>query len=207
MPKRRIVYEEEYVANKLLARRVSGRALEYLVAWEGYGADGDTWEPATHLTERLVQEFNASRSTMPPSIDMVVNVLRDRIARQLLENKGPMFGIQVDVEMAAIPGYADAIFKIFAAGRDDGVALQAMPSTRSSSRMPRILSLIDCAQSGQISQLGSGLFLMHKPNHTRRTSRPRTGGEPSPNAECTPKTNTKCETCPSRNHSALDGRH
>ena len=143
MPKRRIVYEEEYVANKLLARRVSGRALEYLVAWEGYGADGDTWEPAVHLTERLVQEFNASRSTMPPSIDMVVNVLRDRIARQLLENKGPMFGIQVDVEMAAIPEYADAIFKIFAAGRDDGVALQAMPSTRSSSRMPRILSLID----------------------------------------------------------------
>ena len=35
--------------------------------------------------------------------------MRDKIARLMLDNKGPMFGNQIYVEMAALPEYADAL--------------------------------------------------------------------------------------------------
>ena len=40
--------------------------------------------------------------------------MRDHIARQLLATKGPMFGVEVEVETAALPEYADAIFDFLA---------------------------------------------------------------------------------------------
>ena len=49
MPKRRYICEETYEPQQILARHVRNRVLEYLVAWVGYGADGDPWEPPEHL--------------------------------------------------------------------------------------------------------------------------------------------------------------
>ena len=37
--------EKTYTVDRLLARRpASGGSFEYLVAWEDYGTEGDTWE-------------------------------------------------------------------------------------------------------------------------------------------------------------------
>jgi hypothetical protein len=36
----------EYEVWEVLTDRGNGRSLEYLVQWEGYGLEDDTWEPA-----------------------------------------------------------------------------------------------------------------------------------------------------------------
>ena len=36
----------EFVVEKVLASRVNGEGVtEYLIRWEGYGSEDDTWEP------------------------------------------------------------------------------------------------------------------------------------------------------------------
>jgi len=37
--------EEEYVVEKILNSRMFQRKLQYLVKWEGYGIEGNTWHP------------------------------------------------------------------------------------------------------------------------------------------------------------------
>ena len=41
--------EEEWVVEKILAERGSGRDKQYLVRWEGYPPAEDTWEPKANL--------------------------------------------------------------------------------------------------------------------------------------------------------------
>ena len=46
-----LTYEEQFEVQCILARRCTSRAsgtFEYLVGWEGYGVEGDTWEPEAH---------------------------------------------------------------------------------------------------------------------------------------------------------------
>ena len=45
MPKKRLVLGDHYNVENILARRVKRGGIEYLVAWDGYGTEGDTWEP------------------------------------------------------------------------------------------------------------------------------------------------------------------
>ena len=40
--------------------------------------------------------------------------LREGFARKLLENNGPMFGVEIEVDMAALPEYADALLAFLA---------------------------------------------------------------------------------------------
>ena len=42
MGKTRKVLEEDYEPDKVLARRVKRHEIEYLVAWNGFGPEGDT---------------------------------------------------------------------------------------------------------------------------------------------------------------------
>jgi len=108
------IFEEEYVVNKILARRVVRQRTDYLVAWEGYDQDGDTFEPKEHLPRALIVAFDRYMATLPPSFDIVLRQLRDGFARKLLESNGPMFGVEIEVEMAALPEYADALLAFLA---------------------------------------------------------------------------------------------
>ena len=111
-PKNTRIFEEEYVVNKILARRVVRQRTDYLIAWEGYDQDGDTFEPKEHLPLALIVAFDAYMATLPSSFDIVLRQLRDGFARKLLESNGPMFGVEIEVEMAALPEYADALLAV-----------------------------------------------------------------------------------------------
>ena len=90
------------------------------MSWEGYGADGDTYEPPEHLPKASVKAFERWASQLPRSTWLVLSMLRDlkkKNARRLLERRGAAFGLEVDVPAAALPEYADAIFKILGASR------------------------------------------------------------------------------------------
>lgn len=55
--------EDLYEVERIVGRRQSALGqVEYLVRWRGYGADGDTWEPETHLDtcSAHIHEFNQS---------------------------------------------------------------------------------------------------------------------------------------------------
>ena len=84
------------------------------MSWQGFGVDGDTWESPEFLPPPMLRAFHARRSAWPCSLELVLRSMRDHIARQLLATKGPMFGVEVEVETAALPEYADAIFDFLA---------------------------------------------------------------------------------------------
>ena len=51
---------EQFEINKILDSKLIRRKLHYLVAWEGYGPEENTWEPATNIEEdarEAVEEF------------------------------------------------------------------------------------------------------------------------------------------------------
>eukprot|EP00966_Prymnesium_polylepis_P201532 4669824-Prymnesium_polylepis.1 len=63
IPKRkpeRAVLEEAYGLDKILWYRGPPDAREYLGAWEGFSANGDTWEPERHIyPTKLITAWNA----------------------------------------------------------------------------------------------------------------------------------------------------
>ena len=91
-PKRKKYLEENFVVDKIIARRRSRQGLEYLVAWEGYYEFGDTWELPGGLPPSEIAKFEAFRKPMPSSIELVLTTMRDKIARKLLPKSGPLFG-------------------------------------------------------------------------------------------------------------------
>ena len=46
----------------MLAKRLKGKSIEYLVLWKGYPPHEATWEPSENLSnaQRLVDEFEKS---------------------------------------------------------------------------------------------------------------------------------------------------
>jgi hypothetical protein len=52
---------EEYVVERILAAKGSGKARRFLIKWEGYDDDGDnTWEPAKHLPKQMIATFDSA---------------------------------------------------------------------------------------------------------------------------------------------------
>jgi len=45
----RVTNQTTYKIDKILDKRVRRGILEYLVRWRGYGADFDSWVPATDI--------------------------------------------------------------------------------------------------------------------------------------------------------------
>ena len=56
--------DTEYVVEGILDHRGSGRNRKYLVKWEGYHEDENTWEPISHLTNArdMVKEYERTLS-------------------------------------------------------------------------------------------------------------------------------------------------
>ena len=56
--------QDVYEVEEVLQRRKLGRLVEYLVAWKGYPADVNSWEPASGLTgaRDAIVRFNSSQS-------------------------------------------------------------------------------------------------------------------------------------------------
>ncbi|GJF00822.1 polyprotein [Phanerochaete sordida] len=59
--------EEEYTVEKILDSRLFCRQLQYKVRWKGYGAAGDSWEPAANLdhASALVKKFHRENPEAP----------------------------------------------------------------------------------------------------------------------------------------------
>jgi hypothetical protein len=56
--------EDEYVVEKILARRGEGENREYLIKWKGYSSAVNGWEPQAHLMRHCMDEvaaFDAQR--------------------------------------------------------------------------------------------------------------------------------------------------
>jgi hypothetical protein len=51
----------KYKVKEVLAKWTTSSGVEYLVRWEGYGPEDDTWEPVTKLSNAkgVVQDFEA----------------------------------------------------------------------------------------------------------------------------------------------------
>ena len=60
--------EPEFEVQEILdCKRVAGK-LRYLVRWEGYGPEDDTWEPLVHLprAKEAIEEFYRSHPRKAP---------------------------------------------------------------------------------------------------------------------------------------------
>ncbi|CDQ78237.1 unnamed protein product [Oncorhynchus mykiss] len=60
--------EELYEVEKIVDKRKNKKGkMEYLVRWRGYGYEGDTWEPESHLSAcmEFIHHFNQSRGERP----------------------------------------------------------------------------------------------------------------------------------------------
>src|SRR6266571_1761840 len=59
--------EEEYIVEKVLNSRMFRRQLQYLVKWEGYGTEHNTWEYSENVNNvpEKVAEFHAQNTAAP----------------------------------------------------------------------------------------------------------------------------------------------
>src|SRR5205807_9867628 len=62
--------EEEYIVEKVLNSRMFRRRLQYLVKWEGYGTEHNTWEYSENVNNapEKVAEFHAQNMAAPRRI-------------------------------------------------------------------------------------------------------------------------------------------
>jgi hypothetical protein len=59
--------DEEYEVETVLDSRIVNGKLEYLVKWESYGPEDNSWEPASHLknSSRKTKEFHQRNPDRP----------------------------------------------------------------------------------------------------------------------------------------------
>jgi len=59
--------EEEYIVEEVLSSRMFQRKLQYLVKWEGYGVEDNTWEYSENLNnaQEKVVEFHTRNPGAP----------------------------------------------------------------------------------------------------------------------------------------------
>ena len=57
--------DEEYQVEEVLKHRARGSKHEYLLKWQGYGAESNTWEPASNVCPILLKEFENRRRPAP----------------------------------------------------------------------------------------------------------------------------------------------
>lgn len=55
--KRVIVLPDDYIVERIVAKRQREKRTEYLVNWAGYRPEEATWEPAAHIPAWLLEDF------------------------------------------------------------------------------------------------------------------------------------------------------
>lgn len=69
--------EDFFSVEKILDKRVKGKRVQYLVKWEGYSEDQNTWEPLSNLrnVKDLVQEYERKLSEKAADAGMLMQSL------------------------------------------------------------------------------------------------------------------------------------
>ena len=52
-----IVLPDDYIVERIVAKRQRQNSTEYLVNWAGYRPEEATWEPAAHIPDWLLEDF------------------------------------------------------------------------------------------------------------------------------------------------------
>ncbi|KAJ9519492.1 hypothetical protein QJQ45_000587 [Haematococcus lacustris] len=81
--------EPVYYVERLLDHRHvhAGKAKEYLVQWEGYDADHNTWEPRSNLVgcDKILAEYNAAHNLNKPEQEELKRQIQDYLAKGMIE--------------------------------------------------------------------------------------------------------------------------
>jgi hypothetical protein len=59
--------DDQYLVEALLDKRITARGrTEYLVRWQGYGPEWDTWTAAADIEEGLIHDYEATHHAQQP---------------------------------------------------------------------------------------------------------------------------------------------
>jgi len=79
--------EDVYIVDEILEKRVKGKSnqIEYLIKWEGFGNEYNTWEPKKNVNQELVKQFEEKLLKMDKQ-EIENNNLSDTKEDKLAEN-------------------------------------------------------------------------------------------------------------------------
>jgi hypothetical protein len=147
------LYEEEFIVGQIYAARPAKSGREFLVGWQGYDADGDTWEAEKNIIDTsVIDSFEVTRF-VKASVDLAQWRVRDAMSRQLLTESGARCGVKVQCEAASDPQVGRAILRRWRVRRDG----TELPVSIDDNRTHRVVQLRipkeDQAHIGDIVQL------------------------------------------------------
>ena len=93
---RRGYYDDFWNVDKILARRIKPGTIgvwEYLVAWEGFTAEGDTWQQAHDIPKNIVKDYNSSYNLRA---EMLLSRIRGSFWRVLKETKEALWNLEIE---------------------------------------------------------------------------------------------------------------
>ena len=108
--------EKTYTVDRLLARRpASGGSFEYLVAWEDYGTEGNTWEREENIIDKtLVPKFDAEYDLR---VHLLWRRLRNFFYQFLCEGKEAEYEKIYTFDSTIDPAAAHGLLKLLARQR------------------------------------------------------------------------------------------
>ena len=156
---------EYYEIEKLLDKRINPitGVTEYLVKWEGYSSDENTWEPEPNLVEDdnedLITEWRQSQAMKSPELRAAKNTLLSKLrARHLTPTLGRVLSGD-DFVLPETNGWEDVLN-----GKDD-FRWYAMRKYTSSYQQSETHPHFKCHDCGQTKCLDQELFIPLLPNH------------------------------------------
>jgi len=110
--------EEEYTVEKILDRRTQKGVVEYLIKWEGYSHEDNTWEPVDNLDcPDLIKEFEEERKRKAQAKEQSKGVKRGRTSgagdKSGKSRKDEVRGFERGLEPEKIIGATDANGELF----------------------------------------------------------------------------------------------